>query len=175
MLATRPLAALPLLLVVACARSTPVPAGPGAEPWPPPLPMEGEEPGPRSLPPEAAAPPAAPVCDAFVRPGVLRRASVVRAVEAGLGRWLAGGVEVDPVRDRGRFRGWLIRRLYPGDPCYAQVDVRPGDIVLRLNGRSLERPEQANEFFAGLKSASSIVVEYVRDGKPQRLVLPIAE
>jgi type II secretory pathway component PulC len=105
---------------------------------------------------------------------VLKRQAVNRAVDGGLGRWLAG-VQVDASVQKGRFRGWVIRSLYPDDPCYREVDLRPGDVVVRINGKSVERPEQANEVFLSLRSAPEVMVELVRSGAPVKLSFPIAE
>jgi S1-C subfamily serine protease len=138
-------------------------------PPPPPLP---EEPPP--IAPVTPSPPASPACTAFARPGVLRRSALNHAVDARLGRWLAG-VEVEPVLQKGHFRGWMIRRLYPDDPCYRQVDLHPGDVVLRVNGKTVERPEEANEVFESLRSAPELAVELVRAGAPRKLTFPIVE
>jgi type II secretory pathway component PulC len=100
---------------------------------------------------------------------------VDRVVRAGLGPWLHGGVVVDPAMDRKRFQGWIIRSLYPQDTCYQQVDLRPGDVVTKVNGKGIERPEQASEVFQALSSAPALVVEFVREGAPMKLTLPIAE
>ncbi len=123
---------------------------------------------------EPPPPPPAPTCQAFAAPGVLRRAALVRAVDGGLGRWLQG-VDVAPERRDGRFQGWMVRRLHPDDPCFAEVDLRPGDVVTRVNGRSLERPEQANEVFGSLRTARSLVVELVRNGQPRTLSLSVSD
>ncbi len=159
-----------------CATSRPlvVPGGPGEVPGGSDPHMLSDEP--RPAPPPVAPPPPAPVCTAFARPGVLRRSAVTRTVEAGLGRWL-GGVQVDPGMGDSpkRFRGWIIKRLYPGDACYRDVDLAPGDLVLRLNGRSIEKPEEANEVWSSLLTANAIVVELVRDGKPRKLFFPIVD
>jgi type II secretory pathway component PulC len=80
---------------------------------------------------------------------------------------------VDPARQQGRFRGWIIRRFF--DPCFAELDLKPGDVVQRINGTSVERPEQANEVFVSLRSAPAVVVEYTRAGSAQKLTLPIEE
>jgi S1-C subfamily serine protease len=139
------------------------------EPMPPLL----EEPTPSpTLAPRAPAPPPPPTCTSFVRPGVLSRSVVTRTVDAGLGRWLAG-VVVDPAVQKGRFRGWVVRSVYPGDPCYKDVDLRPGDTVVRINDKSIERPEQANEVFLSLRGAPALVVELVRAGAPLKLTFPI--
>jgi S1-C subfamily serine protease len=150
------------LLLVACATATPLPPVP-EEPTPTP-----------AVAPLPAPPPPAP-CAAFARPGVLRRSVVDRTVKAGLGPWLHGGVVVDPAMQKGRFRGWIVRSLYPNDVCYQQVDLRPGDVVLKVNGQGLERPEQASEVFQSLSSAPALVVEFLREGAPMKLSFQFAE
>jgi S1-C subfamily serine protease len=135
-----------------------------------------------SRPPPAATPievahetlpdAASPTCEALATPGVLERSALRRAVDGGLGRWL-GGVDVEAARDAGRFSGWRIRSLYPGDPCYGQIDLRPGDVVTRINGAALERPEQANALFVSLPAASALTIEYLRDAAPRSFTLTI--
>ena len=154
--------ALGLVLLLACATATPPPAVPEE---PPPTPVAAPPP----------PPPAPPPCTAFVRPGVLRRSAVDRTVRAGLGPWLHGGVVVDPAMDKKRFRGWIIRSLYPNDPCYQLVDLRPGDVVLKVNGKSIERPEAADEVFRSMSSAPALVVEFLRAGAPMKLTFQLAE
>jgi len=165
-----------LVLALGCAATRPPDVqGPGAEPTAMAIdsPVTPVAPPPVTTPAPVSSTPTPPraVCTAFVRPGVISRAAIVRVVDAGLGQWLAG-VEVEPAVLKGRFRGWTVRRLHTDD-CTRQVDVLPGDLVLRVNGRSIERPEQASEVWASLKTASSLVVELVRGGKPRTITLPI--
>jgi S1-C subfamily serine protease len=131
-------------------------------------------PSPAAEPPPSPAPEPAS-CTAFVKPGVLKRSAVVRVVEAGIGRWLAGGAEVERKIAKSHFQGWEIRRLYSGDPCYAAVDLRPLDVVIRVNGKAIEKPEQAFEVLSSLRAASELVVDFLRDGQPQKLTLQIAD
>jgi len=143
-----------------------------------PMPPVADEPTPVRAPEPVAAPAPPPppaVCTSFARPGVLKRSLVVRTVGDGIGRWLHGGVVVDPFMQKGRFRGWIVRKLYPDDPCYREVDLRPGDVVLRVNGKTLERPEQAKETFDGVARAPALVVEFTRAGAPMKLTFQIAE
>ena len=128
-------------------------------------------------PPVAAAPVAAAsggVCTEFVRPGVLRRAAVARVVDRGLGQWLAQ-VKVEPLRSGRKFAGWQVVQLYPDDPCYRAVDVQRGDVVTRVNGASLEKPDQANKVFQGLRTAPGLEIELLRQGVARRVSLTIAD
>jgi S1-C subfamily serine protease len=151
--------------MLACATTRP-----NAEPLPTvpasPTPMVAAAPAP-------APEPKAPACEAFVRPGVLRRSAVVRVVDAGVGKWLAGGAEVKERLVKARFQGWEIRRLYPGDPCYQLVDLRPGDVVTQVNGKPIEKPEQAFAVLNGLRTDAELLVDYLRDGQAKKLSLTI--
>jgi len=132
---------------------------------------------PEPSPPPAAAKvePAPPrVCTMFVKPGSLRRTSLVRLIEAGLPRWMQG-VEGDRALANHRFQGWLVKSLYPGDPCYQEIDLRRGDVVQKVNGKSIEKPEQAFDVAQSLKTAPAIVVDFLREGKPQRISITIAD
>jgi hypothetical protein len=140
------------------------PQGPGESAIPLPADSSGSRPG-------AVAP---AVCPGLAGENQLRRAALVRAVDQGLGAWL-GGVGVTPVRDKGRFQGWRVDRLHPDDPCYRDVDLRPGDIVTRVNGSTLERPEHANQIFQGLRSAPRLQVDRVRAGSARTLTYEIVD
>jgi S1-C subfamily serine protease len=110
----------------------------------------------------------------FVKPGVLRRASLVRLIDAGLPRWLQG-VNGDRMLANRRFQGWQVLSLHPDDPCYRDVDLRRGDVVQKVNGKSIEKPEQAFDVAQSLRVAPAIVVEYLRDGKPRQFTIPVSE
>ena len=110
----------------------------------------------------------------FVKPGVVRRSALVRLIDAGLPRWMQG-VEGDRALSNHRFQGWLIKSLYPGDPCYQDIDLHQGDVVQKVNGKSIEKPEQAFDVAQSLKTAPAIVVEFLREGKNQRLTIVIAD
>jgi len=103
----------------------------------------------------------------------LSRAAVDQVVKRGLGAWLSGGVQVRAHAASGRFVGWQIQSLYLTDPCYAYVDLRPGDIVTAVNGHSLETDKKAFEAFSSLSSATAIRVELLRSGVRVERVFPI--
>ncbi|HEX7598211.1 MAG TPA: hypothetical protein VF518_08355 [Polyangia bacterium] len=110
----------------------------------------------------------------FAKSGVLRRAALVHLIDAGLPRWMQG-VEGDRMLANHRFQGWLIKSLYPGDPCYQEIDLHGGDVVQKVNGKSIEKPEQAFDVAESLRTASAIVVEFLREGKPQRITITITD
>lgn len=127
-----------------------------------------------SLPTNTASPARAAACDMFVSPGVLRRSSLVRVIDAGLPRWMQG-VQGDRALSNHRFQGWLIKSMYPGDPCYQAIELRGGDIVQKVNGKSIERPEQAFDVAQSLRTASALVIDFLRDGKARKMTLSIAD
>jgi len=160
------------LLSFSCAST--IAEGPGPEPAPL---VETSSPPPPETPPPAPAKVEAAnlqVCTMFVKPGVVRRSALVRLIDAGLPRWMQG-VEGDRALANHRFQGWLIKSLYPGDPCYRDIDLNPGDVVQKVNGKSIEKPEQAFDVVQSLKTAPALIVDFLRDGKPQRFTIAIAD
>jgi hypothetical protein len=170
------IAVLAAVTIMGCATSPSPPARPTQPAERAPVMQQPTPPAP--APPAVSAPalttPGPGTCVAFLRPGVLRKAVVQETVKEGLGRWLSN-VDIAPALSGGRFRGWILERFYPGHPCFTDIDLRPGDIVLRINGHGLEQVNQSFTLFSSLASAGQIVVEYVRDRKPLRLVVAIAE
>ena len=125
----------------------------------------------------AASTPPAPApatCTARVGADRLRRSALMRTIDAGLGAWLQT-VSVDPMLDRGRFRGWIVRALPADDACYADVDLRANDVVTRVNGRSVEHPEDAHEVWTGLRTSRELVVDFVRNDEARTLRFTIVD
>lgn len=106
--------------------------------------------------------------------GALRRPVLQRTLDRGLGSWLRG-IDIEPYVVGGKFGGWLLRAVYPGDPCYRDVDLKAGDVVTRVNGHAIERPEQAHEIWLNLRKATALVVDYRRGDAARRLEIPIVE
>lgn len=113
-------------------------------------------------------------CTARVGALGLKRPELLRTLDAGLGAWLQG-VDVEPKVERGRFQGWLVRSVYPGHPCWADVDLRAGDIVARVNNLAIERPEEAQAVWTALRTSNDIVVQLVRNGRPRTLRFSIVQ
>jgi hypothetical protein len=96
-----------------------------------------------------------------VTQGVIARADLVPVLDRGLGRYLQN-VEMEPAFHQGAFVGFRILSFFPGDLDYASIDLRPGDTVTSVNGRPIERPEQAVAVWEALRTASNLVVHYRR-------------
>jgi hypothetical protein len=113
-------------------------------------------------------------CSALSGAHALKRSALLRVLDAGLGTWL-GGVDVEPKIVRGRFEGWLVRSIHAGESCWAEVDLRPGDVVSRVNHRSVEKPEQAHAVWSALRHAREISVEFVRGAEGHTLKFAIVD
>lgn len=123
----------------------------------------GSEP-PADYPEHAAKAPEEPKPPA----GALWREVVNATVDQGLGYFLQR-VDVEPSFDsKGSFQGFRIVELR-GDGFWDGVDLRKGDVVLRVNDKPIEREGQAYEVFQELKSVDQLNVQYLRQG--QRLSL----
>ena len=96
--------------------------------------------------------------------GQIPRAALDAEVARGIGRFLQQ-VRVEPVVSRGRFVGWRIATLFPNRTDVHAQGLRAGDIVLRVNGHSLERPEDLVAFWQTLASATRLVVDIERAGE----------
>jgi len=109
-----------------------------------------------------------------VTSGVIERSDLVPVLDAGLGRYLQN-VETQPEFHQGVFVGFRIVSLFPGELSYASLDLRPGDTVTRVNGRSIERPEQAVAVWEALRTASNLVVHYRRGDEEHALHFRIVD
>ncbi|MGH7282836.1 MAG: hypothetical protein ACRELY_15025 [Polyangiaceae bacterium] len=106
---------------------------------------------------------------------VLHRADVHRVVSKGLGAFLTRlTLDDQPAMNKdGKFVGFRIAALQ-GDG-WRGVDLKPGDVVTKVNGFSIERPEQALEAFQSLDVASELRVDLQRDGAPHELRYAIVD
>lgn len=106
-------------------------------------------------------------------PAVLYRDEVTLVVDQGLGRFLQR-LEVDASLEHGRFEGFRILSLTPPE-FWQGVDLMPGDVILDVNGMSIERPPEAHRAFVSLKTAEQLVVNYRRGGERRELVYRIKD
>lgn len=97
--------------------------------------------------------------------GTIARKALVAVLDEGLGEFLRRGIEVKPHLTDRRFAGWRIVRFYPRDSRFAQVDLRPGDVVTAINQRPIERPKQAQMVWDSLRKAGVLVVRGWRNGE----------
>ncbi len=121
----------------------------------------------------ASADPAPPAKAApLPSPAFFLRRDVQRVLDRGPHDFLAS-IDEDPLLEGNQFRGWVFRGWR--DDRYAIADLLPGDIILRINGKPIERPEQFMEVWDSLRNASELVIETQRAGKPRTLRYPIRD
>jgi len=135
----------------------------------PPAPIEGTDPvDPFGRPrlPRAAAPPAGPTS--------LDRADVDAFLAQGPG-WFIQRVAMEPAHLGDQFVGHRLVTFFDGDDRFASVDLRPGDVVLRVNDLRIGKPEQFMKAWEDMKVARRLVVEYVRGGSVRVLQWDIVD
>jgi hypothetical protein len=145
--------AVSALALGACASSSAPPkAAPAAH-------ASAASPGPK--PPE---PPALP-------PGRLARADIDRVLTGQGPQWVLRRVMTEEVmRHDGKFAGWRLVGL-PEE--WRGVDLRPGDVVSRVNGLPLETPDQFFEAWKSMAKALELKIDLTRDDVARVVILPI--
>ena len=113
----------------------------------------------------------APIAQKPARPrppqGALYRDDVNALIDRGFPEFLQR-VEVEPRLVDGQFRGWSIVNLNPSD-FWSGVDLKPGDIVTRVNDLPIERETEAFDAFESLKRSDALRVAFQRDGQSRVL------
>ncbi|MBW1905417.1 MAG: PDZ domain-containing protein [Deltaproteobacteria bacterium] len=132
-------------------------------------PMEGAAPAEESKPESSLEP-----SYQRVTTGTIARDELLPVLDGGLGRFLQN-VETEPAFHKGSFVGFRIVSLFPGEPAFASLDLRAGDTVTRINGKPIERPEQAVAVWEDLRTASTLVVDYRRGGEKHALRFAIVD
>src|SRR5450755_3118262 len=105
--------------------------------------------------------------------GALFRQDVDALVDGGFPQFLQR-VEVEPRLVEGQFRGWSIVNLSPRD-FWSGVDLKPGDIVTRVNDLPIERETEAFDVFESLKQSDTLRVAFQRDGQSRVLEYRIVQ
>lgn len=113
--------------------------------------------------PEAPPAPAGP-------PDKLERTALKTVLPSGL-PWILRRVWPEEVVREGKFIGW---RLVAIPEEWLGLDVRPDDIVTRVNGKGVETPDQLWEAWTSLATATELRVAYERNNEMKEFVLPIA-
>lgn len=101
--------------------------------------------------------------------GDIPRPMLLAVLSGGVGRFLQN-VQLEPQLDRGRFVGWRVVALFERTPELKQRSVlRAGDTVSRVNGQSIERPEQFKNVWDSLATESQLVLSVTRGGKQSQV------
>lgn len=83
-------------------------------------------------------------------------------------------IRPQPVFANGTQRGF---RVYPGRnrTQFAQLGLRPGDLILAINGTPLDDPNRGAEIFNTIGSSDRVTVSLERAGQTQELTLNTAQ
>jgi serine protease Do len=73
-----------------------------------------------------------------------------------------------------RPRGALVAAVEPGSPA-AKAGVKPGDVLLGLNGRGIERSSELPPLVAAVKPGSKATLELWRDGAKKSVQVTVGE
>jgi general secretion pathway protein C len=123
---------------------------------------------PRSLQPGAAPPSTAAL---QTETPVLERMRKLISDDPGL---MADIMRPQPVFAQGKQKGY---RVYPGRnrQAFTRLGLRPGDLVMAINGTPLDDPARGQEIFRTLGSSSEAHITVMRSGQQQDLTLNIAQ
>lgn len=116
-----------------------------------------------SAPAPPAPPPPPPPHTTPHPPGTILQSELFSILDTSPGVFLSH-VDAEPRLVGGRFAGWVIRRFFADDARFVDSPLRPGDIVLRVNGSTLERPDQLGALWTRLRAAPALEVEINRAG-----------
>ena len=97
-------------------------------------------------------------------PFVIKRSQVDDALARGPS-WFIRQVRVQPVLLGESFYGFQLRAIFPDYPEFTEDAIRTGDIVQRVNGMPIERPDQFMAAWESLARSDHLSVRVVRDGK----------
>jgi type II secretory pathway component PulC len=122
--------------------------------------------------PTAPAPEPAEAADTSA--AVLTRQVLADAASRGLGHFLSE-VDVSPVVEGGRFVGFRLNSArHLRRWRRAGADLRPGDVITRVNDQPIDRPERAVGCLAALRDATELRVDLLRRGEPVRVRVAVA-
>jgi hypothetical protein len=111
---------------------------------------------------------------ADVQVGTIARSALRAELARGIGRFLQN-VKTEAVLSRGHFMGWRILSLFAKRPDVQVKGISAGDVLLRVNGQSIERPEEFKDVWDSLETAKELVLEIERQGQPSTLHYRIVE
>ena len=104
--------------------------------------------------------------------GNLSRAALDKLIAAGP-HALISSVDVKPAKEKGKFIGFLLTGARPNSPLASSQTVQIGDVLVSVNGQSVERPDQFMAVWEALGSKDALSVTVVRQGKRIRYVWKI--
>lgn len=96
----------------------------------------------------------------------VQRAALLRLAERGPG-WLLQRVTLEPVRRDETFYGYRIADANEAVRRQMAPQLEIGDVVRRVNGIELERPDDYVEAWSRLPRTDAVEIDFTRDGEAQ--------
>ena len=116
----------------------------------------------------------APMTEGRARGGEIERHVLNEVLDRGPGAFLRG-VEVSAQFADDRFTGWRVVEFMPTEHRFDPYDLVPGDVIARVNGRQISRPDHLHELWEELRDTDAIVVSVQRAGAPFELRFDVVE
>jgi type II secretory pathway component PulC len=129
----------------------------------------------RATPAEPATKPEVAPAGEGVRAATLDRPALARGLAMGPPSILQQ-LEVTADTVDQRFLGWrLVRLLEASTPLLRSLDLRPGDVLVSINGNPLSKPNELMDLWTELSAAAKIDCQLTRDGRPFSIVVEIVD
>lgn len=96
--------------------------------------------------------------------GVLERTELEAVLARGPQAFIAGLV-VEAVLEGKRFQGFRIVEILPESPLYQNRVLKPGDVILKVNGQPLERPDQFMQIWEKIQQKQKLELIWKRDSE----------
>jgi len=96
----------------------------------------------------------------------VQRDALLRLAERGPG-WLLQRVTLEPVRRDDEFYGYRIADANEAVQGQMAPQLEVGDVVRRVNGVELERPDDYVEAWSRLPRTDAVEIDFMRDGEAQ--------
>ncbi len=85
---------------------------------------------------------------------------------------LMRSVAVYPYYKNGDFVGYRIGNIVYNSLLW-RIGLRGGDVVVRINGEKLDKPQQLLELFSNVANLNAVSVDYIRNGKKKTLLVEL--
>jgi len=110
---------------------------------------------------------------------VVDAASIPRArlraeLDRGIGRFFQQ-IRVKAEVSHGQFMGWRLVSLFTERSDVHVQGLQAGDVLLRINDASVERPEAFKSVWDSLRTADSLSFDIERNGHPMKLRFKITD
>ena len=96
---------------------------------------------------------------------LIKRADYQRMLNRGPSYFIRQ-IKVTAIKANRKFVGFRLDMLFPNEPYFRTGEIRLGDVVQRVNGLPIGRPEQFMRVWTGLKNRRDLVVQILRNGEP---------